>query len=359
MENSSKPMRVAIALSGGVDSLVAAIRLLQGGYDVFGVFMRLWRPSQQDHLNDDELEKVKYIAQKLNISLDVVDYQASFKDVVVKGYLNALTAGLTPNPCILCNRTIKWGLLLDYVRSKGADYLASGHYARLKPNANGSVSLYKGLDENKDQSYVLSVLPQSVLRQIKLPVGELTKSYVKQIASENGFKSTNENRESQDLCFLEGLGQDTFIQQYLEKNLIPGDIIDNFGKIIGTHKGLPLYTIGQRKGLGIASPLPYYVVEKNIDDNVLFVTHSEGLLKFGLLAKDANWIADQTPDPAKQYHAKIRYRAKPLLAKVQMLTKFDFKVQFNEGLRDITPGQRIVLYDEECCLGGGEIVKAL
>lgn len=359
MESHNKPLRIAVGLSGGVDSLVAAIRLLEAGHDVFGVNMRLWDPSIQNPESDMTLAKVQHIAKKLKIPLDIVDYRSTFKEVVIKGYLDALTAGLTPNPCILCNRSIKWGLLMDHVRSLGADYLASGHYARLISNEDGSVSLYKGVDVGKDQSYVLSVLSQPELRQMKLPIGELTKDDVRQIAINNGFEGTSGDRESQDLCFLDGLGQDVFIQQYAAESLITGDIIDNHGKIVGTHKGLPLYTIGQRKGLGIASAYAYYVYEKKPEDNVLLVTHGEGLKKYGLIARDANWISGQAPDPNKYYHAKIRYRAKPILAKVEMLNNNDFQVQFSEGLRDITPGQRVVIYDGEYCLGGGEIAKAL
>ena len=345
-------------MSGGVDSSVAAGLLIKEGYDVYGISMRLWRYCPQRTNAEDPLERAQAVANKLGIRLEIIDYEDVFYEQVVGSYLNDLKQGLTPNPCLVCNRLIKWGALLEHVQGEGADYLASGHYARLERDTEDQVRLYKGLDTQKDQSYVLSVLSQAQLKHAMLPLGMLHKADVKQIAEEMALPMQN-SLESQDLCFLNGEKQRDFLRQFAPEMLQPGLILDQNGKELGEHEGLAFYTIGQRKGLRIAAPRPLYVLRKDLELNQLVVGYADELETQALLAVKANWITEQTPQSEKQYQVKIRYRAKPVGAKIKLVNTDRFVVQFEKGLRDITPGQRAVVYDGELCLGSGEIKSSL
>lgn len=354
----NRSTKVAVAMSGGVDSSVAAGLLIKEGYDVYGISMRLWRYCPQRMNAEDPLERVQAVANKLGIRLEIIDYEDVFYERVVGSYLNDLKQGLTPNPCLVCNRSIKWGELLEHVQGEGADYLASGHYARLERDTDDQVRLYKGLDTQKDQSYVLSVLSQAQLKRAILPLGMLHKADVKQMAEDMALPMQN-SLESQDLCFLNGENQRDFLRQFAPEMLQPGLILDQNGKELGEHEGLAFYTIGQRKGLRIAAPRPLYVLRKDLELNQLVVGYADELETQALLAVKANWITEQTPQSEKQYQVKIRYRAKPVGAKIKLVNNDRFIVQFEEGLRDITPGQRAVVYDGELCLGSGEIKSSL
>lgn len=345
-------------MSGGVDSSVAAGLLIKEGYDVYGISMRLWRYCPQRANAEDPLERAQAVANKLGIRLEIIDYEDVFYEQVVGSYLNDLKQGLTPNPCLVCNRLIKWGALLEHVQGEGADYLASGHYAHLERDTEGQVRLYKGLDTQKDQSYVLSVLSQAQLKHAMLPLGMLYKADVKQVAEELALPMHN-SLESQDLCFLNGENQRDFLRQFAPEMLQPGLILDQNGKELGEHEGLAFYTIGQRKGLRIAAARPLYVLRKDLELNQLVVGYADELETQALLAVKANWITKQTPQSEKQYQVKIRYRAKPVGAKIKLVNNDRFVVQFEKGLRDITPGQRAVVYDGELCLGSGEIKSSL
>lgn len=355
---SNRSKHVAVAMSGGVDSSVAAGLLLRAGYKVHGIHMRLWRFGQEGQASDDAQAKAQQVADLLGFPLEVVDYRDVFYSDVVEFYLTALKQGLTPNPCIRCNRLIKWGKLLTHVQVMGCEYLASGHYARLERTHGGQVNLLRGIDIGKDQSYVLSVLPQAVLQFMVLPLGELHKSEVRKLADDFHLPMSD-RKESQDLCFLSGAGQDTFINNVAPEMLVPGDILEQGGQMLGKHHGLALYTIGQRKGLGIAESRPLYVIQKDLASNSLIVGHAEALLRKGLLAGDANWISGAAPLTDKNYALKIRYKAKLAFGRIELRPDGDFIVQFEQGLRDITPGQSVVVYDGDICLGGGVIRQAV
>lgn len=349
---------IAVAMSGGVDSAVAASLLIKDGFAVRGFFMNMKPSKFVNNFKSFEQERAEEVALKLGVPLEILNYQDFFQEKIIEGYLLALGQGLTPNPCVMCNQLIKWGKLLEYVQSEGIDLLASGHYAFLKKEINGNVDLYKGKDETKDQSYVLSSLPQSVLQQMILPLGELQKKEVRILAQEFGLAKSVDS-ESQDLCFLEGYSQDQYLKQKAPWLLQPGEITDQNGKVLGQHFGLVLYTIGQRKGLGIAWSEPLYVIEKNLEHNKLIVGTTDTLNHNVLIAKNANWISELPKYDDSRYEVKIRYKAKLAKARIQLQQDSKFTVIFDECLRDITPGQRVVIYKGQKCLGGGEIIKAL
>lgn len=349
--------RVAVALSGGVDSSVSTALLLEQGYKVFAIHMKLWKPKNQDNKILDDLSRAKNVAKLLGIKLLVVDYEDLFKEKIYSSYLSDLQKGFTPNPCVICNRLIKWGALLNFAIENGADSLATGHYARLMSEVSGGISLWKGIDQSKDQSYVLSVLSQPILQQIILPLGEYSKSEIKQIGHSLGLID-NEDRESQDLCFLGGMKQKEFIQKYAKDILIPGEMVNMSGEIVGSHNGLPLYTIGQRKGIRIAYKEPLFVIDKNVHSNQLIVGTKQFLQQKALLAGKPNWISGSPPNEDCIYEIKIRYKATPLLGKLKIIENDNFIVQFVEYTRDITPGQQVVIYSGDQCLGSGEIQKS-
>lgn len=350
-------MRIAIALSGGIDSMVAAQLLKEQGHNVYGIYMHLWNSSNDLNNNEQEYENAIKASETVGIPLETVDFSKEFKQEVVDCFIQELAKGKTPNPCVICNKLIKWGRLLDHALNLGADLLATGHYARLIRDDFGKYMLYKGIDKSKDQSYVLSTLKDIVLSHMCLPLGTLTKISVREIAKSIGL-NTDQIRESQDLCFLAKSRQDEFLREYAPEILHPGPIINLDGLVIGEHRGLPLYTIGQRKGLGIAAEQPYFVKEKSIERNELIVSFLDHLPKFALVAKEANWIGSFLPDPTERYQIKIRYKAKPVLGRIRVCQNSLFTVQFDEGLRDITPGQIVVVYNGDRCLGSGEIVRA-
>ena len=353
-----KPTRVMVAMSGGVDSTAAAFFLKEAGFDIKGVHMSLWQHPPNENQPNRDLLAARFAAESMAIDFEVVDLKHYFHEMVVGDYLSALGAGLTPNPCVICNRVIKWGVLMEYAQSQGFDYLASGHYARLISEDNGRVRLLKGVDQNKDQSYVVSTLDQRTLSHMLLPLGDKTKVEVKRIVDGTGLRFES-RRESQDLCFLNGLSQENFLDQYAPEMKQSGEIVNLQGKILGKHMGLAFYTIGQRKGLGIAAPEPLYVIKKDVPTNRLVVGNDGDLPMFGLKAKLANWISGIPPDINKEYTFKIRYSANIVPGKIIDLIGSEFSVKFHGGLRDITPGQYVAVYDNDVCLGGGEITGSI
>ncbi|MCX6031482.1 MAG: tRNA 2-thiouridine(34) synthase MnmA [Chloroflexi bacterium] len=375
---------VVVAMSGGVDSSVAAALLVEQGYRVIGVMLRLWSEGDSAlHLQSNpppaipekaghavrnlqsanrccSLESVhdaRAVADRLGIPFYVVNAERPFREAVVDFFVAEYAAGRTPNPCLMCNRKIRFGYLLDYARTLGAQYLATGHYARVRRDAAGCYQLCRGADRAKDQSYVLSVLGQADLAQTLFPVGEYTKPQVRGLAAERGLP-TAARAESQDLCFVADGDYRRFLADHAPEAVRTGPILDRSGRQLGTHRGLPFYTIGQRSGLGIAATQPLYVLELDMARNALVVGVVAELGRNVLRTGPVNWIAGESPDGPFAAQVQIRYHATPAQATITPRADGGVEVAFVAPLRDITPGQAAVFYDGEVCLGGGTIGEA-
>ncbi|MBL8097025.1 MAG: tRNA 2-thiouridine(34) synthase MnmA [Anaerolineales bacterium] len=352
--------RVVIAMSGGVDSSVAAALLVRQGYDVVGLMMRLWgEPTQDAAFNrcctPDALAQARRVAAQLEIPFYAVDAQTVFKTRIVDFFIDSYAAGLTPNPCIECNRHIRWEFLLNQALDLGADFLATGHYARVI--AGETYQLLKAVDPHKDQSYVLGVLGQAQLKHALFPLGELTKPEVRALAREIGLPVAD-RPESQDLCFLADGDYRRFLREHAPASLRPGPIVRQDGTVVGEHQGLPLYTIGQRKGIGLCGPDPVYVIDLRPADNALVVGGAAELGRDRLSATRVHWVAGMPPEGPIQAEVKIRYKAPPQPALITPQPDGRATVLFETRLRDITAGQAAVFYQGEICLGGGIIVRA-
>src|SRR5687767_6415064 len=351
--------KVVVAMSGGVDSSVAAALLKVQGYDVIGMMLRLWsEPGKEDSnrcCTPDSMAQARRVAAKLGIPFYVVDAKDVFRNTVVQYFLDGYARGETPNPCLICNRQIRWTFLLDHALTLGADFMATGHYVRKQTIENGH-QLLRAVDRVKDQSYVLHVLNQEKLAKALFPVGEYPKSEIRAIAKEHGL-STATRKDSQDLCFLAGEDYRNFLQRNAAEMLRAGEIVTSEGRSIGEHNGLANYTIGQRKGLGIASPVPLYVLGKNAQTNALIVGTQEGLGARELTARDVNWLSGNIPDGPFRAEVKIRYTAREAAATVTPIHNGgQVHVQFDAPQRDITAGQAAVFYQDDVMIGGGIIV---
>lgn len=349
---AEKGALVYVGLSGGVDSAVSALLLKAQGYRVCGIHLRLWEANPETV--SDDLDSAKALAEQLEIPLEVLDWRDRFHRQVVEPYLAVLANGKTPNPCMICNRRIKWGELWRHVQTRGGQLLASGHYARVILN-NGQFELHKAQNLAKDQSYFLSVLDQETLQHMRLPLGELSKPQVRAIAEQAGLQVSS-RKESEDLCFLKGLDQAAFISRFAPELLRPGLIRDKQGKVLGEHAGLALYTIGQRKGIRVAAEAPLYVMQKDPDTNTLIVGRAPELAHRQIITKKIHWISGNPPDLSKRYEVKIRAAATPVLADFQNLPSGDMIATLEKPLRDITAGQYLVVYDGDLCLGSAEIL---
>jgi tRNA-uridine 2-sulfurtransferase len=353
---------VVVGMSGGVDSSVTAALLKKQGYNVIGVMLRLWSEPGKESFNrccaPDAMALARRVAAQLDIPFYVVDARQVFHDRVVAGFLQGYSEGITPNPCLACNRTVRWGHMLEEALALNADFMATGHYARLRRNDQGRMELYRSVDDAKDQSYVLSVLNQDQLNHTLLPLGSYTKPEVRRMAQELGLAAA-ERPDSQDLCFLAGDDYRGFLQRNAPEALQPGPVIDRLGKVLGQHEGLARYTIGQRKGLGVPSEVPLYVLEKRQADRTLVVGPVEELGASALVAVKAHWISGQPPEDGQVLSAKIRYKAKEAQATFECGKDDGFALHFEYPLRDITPGQVVVLYQGELCLGCGIIQRSL
>ncbi len=349
-------------MSGGVDSSVAAALLHQQGYEVIGLMMRLW--AEEDHgaggahnrcCTPDAMAQARRVADSLDIPFYVLDTQNVFKSRVVDFFVEGYAAGVTPNPCLECNRHIRWDYLLKQALALGADYLATGHYAQVRQDGE-AYQLLKGRDERKDQSYVLSVLGQAQLQHALFPVGQYVKAEVRDLAREFGLPVA-ERPESQDLCFIASDDYRHFIASRSPEAVRPGPILDTTGRQLGEHQGLPFYTIGQRKGIGVAGPVPLYVIRTDQAQNAVIVGPAEALGHDRLKAARVNWVAGRAPTAPIRAAVKIRYKAAEEWATVTPLAINRVEVAFDRRLRDITPGQAAVFYDGEVCLGGGVIER--
>lgn len=353
--------KVVVAMSGGVDSSVAAALLKREGYDVIGMMLRLWsEPGKEDSnrcCTPDSMALARRVAAKLDIPFYVVDAKEIFRNTVVEYFLQGYARGETPNPCLVCNRHIRWEFLFDHARAMGADFMATGHYVRLE-RAGERVKLLKGVDPAKDQSYVLHVLTQDKLARALFPVGDYPKSEIRAMAAQMGLAAAR-RPDSQDLCFLAGDDYRNFLQRHAPQVNRPGPIVTREGRVLGEHSGLANYTIGQRKGLNLASSVPLYVLEKRAVENVLVVGPAEQLGTQKLLAVNVNWTSGEIPTAPFRAMVKSRYTARETPGLVTPLENGTrVMVQFDVPQRDITPGQAAVFYDGDVVLGGGLIVQS-
>ena len=351
--------KVVIAMSGGVDSSVAAALLKQQGYEVIGMMLRLWSEPGMEESNrcctPDSMAQARRVAAKLDIPFYVVDAKNVFRETVVQYFLDGYAAGGTPNPCLVCNRSIRWEFLLNHALALGADFMATGHYVRTQKAEGGKVKLLRAVDPSKDQSYVLHVLTQEKLQRALFPVGDYPKTEIRQIAESFGLPTAS-RADSQDLCFLAGDDYRNFLQRNAPQINKAGDVVTSDGKVVGRHNGLANYTIGQRKGLGIASPVPLYVLTKHATRNTLVVGAADELGSTELTARDVNWLSGDAPSAPFRAEVKIRYTARAVPAEVTPLNGGQAKVRFEAPARDVTSGQAAVFYVGEEVLGGGIIV---
>jgi len=350
--------KVVVAMSGGVDSSVAAALLKEQGYEVIGMMMRLWSEPGKEESNrcctPDSMAQAKRVAAILDIPFYVVDAKDVFRETVVEYFLEGYARGETPNPCLICNRKIRWTFLLDHALTLGAKYMATGHYVRIRRDENGKSELLRAIDKNKDQSYVLHVLDQDKLKHALFPVGDYTKPEIREIAEKHGLPTAS-RKDSQDLCFLAGEDYRNFLQRNAAEMLRPGEIVRSDGRSLGEHRGLANYTIGQRKGLGVASPVPLYVLRKDAADNTLIVGTQDELGSLELIANDVNWMNGEVPTEPFRAEVKIRYTAKEVPALVTPMGTDQAQVRFDAPQRDVTAGQAAVLYQGDILIGGGLI----
>ena len=348
--------KVMIAMSGGVDSAVSAYLLKAAGYQVVGATMKLYCPSKEnmtDHIAD-EMADARAVARLVGIEHTVLDYGKNFRLMVIDPFVAEYEAGKTPNPCVVCNETLKFGRMLEASRAFGMDYLATGHYARIERDACGRYLLRRAADPAKDQSYVLYHLTQSQLSKVLFPLGEYSKAQVREIAHSLGFQNAHKS-DSQDICFIPDGDYASFIKQYTGRHYPEGDFVSEDGAILGRHRGIIHYTIGQRKGLGIALGRPVFVCRKDTALNTVTLSDNESLFSKTLIAKKINWIPfDQLQGPLR-VQAKIRYNMQAQPAVVEQVDDDSVRVTFDQPQRAVTPGQSAVFYDGEYVIGGGII----
>ena len=351
--------KVVVAMSGGVDSSVAAALLKEQGYDVIGMMLRLWsEPGKEDSnrcCTPDSMGQARRVAAKLDIPFYVIDAKEVFHNTVVQYFLDGYARGETPNPCLICNRQIRWTFLLDHALALGADFMATGHYVRIRKDERGKIELLRAVDRSKDQSYVLHVLNQEKLARALFPIGDYPKTEIRAIAEKFGLPTAS-RKDSQDLCFLAGEDYRNFLQRNAAEMLKPGEILTRDGRSLGEHTGLANYTIGQRKGLGVASLVPLYVLGKNSATNTLIVGTQEELGSRELTARDVNWLSGETPREPFRAEVKIRYTAKEAEALVTPINRDQAQVLFDAPQRDITAGQAAVFFQGDVMIGGGIIL---
>lgn len=348
-----------IAMSGGVDSSVAAYLMREAGFDCVGVQMKLFENEDAGLSREsaccslESAEDARRVAFGLDMPFYVWNFSDEFRCEVIDRFAAAYAAGRTPNPCIDCNRYLKFGALLRRARALGFDALATGHYARVE-KSGGQYLLKKAADETKDQSYVLYMLSQAELSLLRLPLGELRKSETRQIAARQGF-AVARKPDSQDLCFAPDGDYAAAAERALGRAFAPGDFVDAEGRVLGRHAGIGRYTLGQRRGLGISNEAPLYVCGIEPAENRVVLGGPEALLSRTLEANDFNWIAGRAPDGPLRARAKVRYRQPEQPATVTPTGPDSVRVVFDEAQRAITPGQIVVLYDGDIVLGGGTI----
>lgn len=360
-QSDPQAQRVVVAMSGGVDSSVAAALLVEQGYDVVGLMMRLWSepgmgagaPTNRC-CTPDQMADARRVADRLGIPFYVLDVQQHFRRTIVQFFIDEHEAGLTPNPCIECNRQIRFTYLYQRAMALNATYLATGHYARIQRAADG-YALLKAIDASKDQSYVLHVLGQEQLAHVLFPLGDYTKDEVRTLARRFNLPVATK-QESQDLCFLGDGDYRRFLRDYSACAAVPGPILDSDGRELGRHDGLAFYTLGQRKGLGIAAAEPLFVLRKDADRNALIVGPRRELGNLDLSVRNVNWV-NRPPSGPFSAQVKVRYRAPDAEAIVYPEGPASARVRFAEPVIGVTPGQGAVFYVGEQCVGGGLIAR--
>lgn len=351
--------KVMIGMSGGVDSSVAAFLLQKESFEVIGATMKLYNNEDIDFVSEktccslDDVLDAKSVCARLGIRHYTLNMTDDFKKEVIERFISAYQNGFTPNPCIDCNRYMKFSKMLHKAQELDIDYVATGHYARIEKQGDRYI-LKKAVDLSKDQSYVLYSLTQEQLKVTKFPLGNYTKQQVREIAEENGFVNARKH-ESQDICFVPDGDYSKFIEYYTGKTYPCGDFVDMNGKRLGEHKGIIRYTIGQRRGLGLALPASMYVVEKDVENNKVILGFNDDLFKKEVNVKNISFTACDGLDKPERLCAKIRYNQKEQPATVTQTDENHFKIVFNEPQRAITKGQAAVLYDGDTVVGGGTI----
>ena len=356
---------VIVGLSGGVDSSVTALLLKNQGYNVVGLFMKNWEDDDDDEYcsSKQDLVDAVSVADKIGIDIEVVNFSAEYKDKVFSEFINEIKSGRTPNPDILCNSEIKFNAFLNHAISMGADKIATGHYAQIK-ECDGLFSLLKADDSTKDQSYFLYRLNQHQLSKSIFPLGKLLKKDVREIAKKEGLHNCDK-KDSTGICFIGERPFNEFLNKYIENS--PGPIKNEYGKALGEHIGLMFYTLGQRQGLGIGGSKtsngePWFVAEKDIKENTLVVVQGRNhplLFKDGLIAKQMHWIHGSLPRKHWVYAAKARYRESDAPCEIDMIKDDSLEIFFGQKQWAITPGQSVVVYESNVCLGGAVIEKAI
>ena len=353
MENK----KALVGMSGGVDSSVAAYLMLRQGYDCTGVTMRLYdNPTEESTCCSlDDVEDARAVAARLGIRHYTFNFKDDFDRQVVQKFVSSYERGLTPNPCIDCNRYLKFDRLLRRAQELGCHWVVSGHYARIR-RENGRYLLYKAADAAKDQTYFLACLNQEQLSHIQFPLGDLTKTQVREIAEENGFVNARK-RDSQDICFVPDGDYGAFLQRYTGKTFPEGDFLNLQGQVVGRHRGAACYTKGQRKGLGLAMGEPVYVCAKDMAANTVTVGPNSALYSPSLRANDWNWYPFEALTQPMRVTAKTRHSQFEQAATVYPEEGGFARVEFDEPQRAVTPGQAVVLYDGDTVVGGGTIVE--
>jgi tRNA-uridine 2-sulfurtransferase len=353
--------RVVLGMSGGVDSSAAAALLVEQGWEVIGITLKLWPQDCVSRAEDkccgpQAVMDARAVAHKLGIPFYLIDEAADFQKLVIEYFAEEYRAGRTPNPCVMCNERLKFGNLINRARQLGADRIATGHYARTERRDDGRILLRRGRDLRKDQSYFLFSLKQEQLARAMFPLGELSKSDTREIARDSALK-TAEKEESMEICFVPDKDYGRFLQQAQLVQKHRGDIVDIHGHKLGEHDGIEFYTIGQRKGLGITSPKPLYVIELDPEHNRVIVGDDSLLERSALTVERCNWIPFDEPPASIEVTAKIRYNHPGAKATITPLPNGAARVTFPDPQRAITPGQACVFYQDDLVVGGGWIAR--